>query len=292
MLDRKLAHSRGGHDRPGRRTHAVAQLEPVRRQGGDPAPRRERHPAAGIPEASSIAAVSTRPTGSTSRTSRAAHRGEWVSGRRCRRGRHYRLLLALALADAGLRVRPYEAREIAGGASGRNGGFALRGGAAPDPVMVDSIGRERAAALWRWTEDELRELAAVASYAFAPPGAFASPRTMRNGRSSKRSTRLSSRWLRWNGATSWRSRLRGGTRRRSSTRRTVSSNPRARSKDRCARRGRRRRDPRARADRIRRGDRGRDRRRRDRRLSERSPRGARRPRRPDAGAGDRDRAYP
>ena len=34
------------------------------------------------------------------------------------------------LAEAGLRVRLYEAREIAGGASGRNGGFALRGGAA------------------------------------------------------------------------------------------------------------------------------------------------------------------
>jgi glycine/D-amino acid oxidase-like deaminating enzyme len=36
---------------------------------------------------------------------------------------------ALALAEAGRRVRVYEARQIAGGASGRNGGFALRGGA-------------------------------------------------------------------------------------------------------------------------------------------------------------------
>ena len=43
---------------------------------------------------------------------------------------------ALALAEAGLRVRVYEAREIAGGASGRNGGFALRGGAAPYPVTA------------------------------------------------------------------------------------------------------------------------------------------------------------
>ncbi len=79
---------------------------------------------------------------------------------------------ALALAEAGLRVRLYEAREIAGGASGRNGGFALRGGAAPYPVMVDSIGRERAAALWRWTEDELRELAAIAGDAFRPTGSL------------------------------------------------------------------------------------------------------------------------
>ena len=34
---------------------------------------------------------------------------------------------ALTLARAGQRVRVFEAREIAGGASGRNGGFALRG---------------------------------------------------------------------------------------------------------------------------------------------------------------------
>jgi gamma-glutamylputrescine oxidase len=79
---------------------------------------------------------------------------------------------ALALAEAGLRVRLYEEREIAGGASGRNGGFALRGGAAPYPVMVDSIGRERAAMLWRWTERELRELAEVAGNAFRPTGSL------------------------------------------------------------------------------------------------------------------------
>ncbi len=79
---------------------------------------------------------------------------------------------ALALAEAGLRVRLYEAREIAGGASGRNGGFALRGGAAPYPVMVDSIGRERAASLWRWTEEELLKLADVAGDAFRPTGSL------------------------------------------------------------------------------------------------------------------------
>jgi glycine/D-amino acid oxidase-like deaminating enzyme len=79
---------------------------------------------------------------------------------------------ALALAEAGLHIRLYEAREIAGGASGRNGGFALRGAAAPYPVIVDSVGRERAAALWRWTQDELRQLAEVAGDAFRPIGSL------------------------------------------------------------------------------------------------------------------------
>ena len=79
---------------------------------------------------------------------------------------------ALALAEAGLRVRLYEAREIAGGASGRNGGFALRGGAAPYPVIVDSIGREAAAGLWRWTEDAVAALASVAGDAFRPSGSL------------------------------------------------------------------------------------------------------------------------
>ena len=79
---------------------------------------------------------------------------------------------ALALAEAGLRVRLYEAREVAGGASGRNGGFALRGGSAPYPVLADSIGSERTAALWRWTEAELVELAAVAGDAYRPTGSL------------------------------------------------------------------------------------------------------------------------
>jgi gamma-glutamylputrescine oxidase len=79
---------------------------------------------------------------------------------------------ALTLAEAGLRVRLYEAREIAGGASGRNGGFALRGAAAPYPVVVESIGRERAAALWRWTETALDELAEVAGDALRRIGSL------------------------------------------------------------------------------------------------------------------------
>src|SRR3989304_3840242 len=79
---------------------------------------------------------------------------------------------ALALAEAGLRVRLYEAREVAGGASGRNGGFALRGGSAPYPVLAESIGSEQTAALWRWTEAELTELAALAGDAFRLPGSL------------------------------------------------------------------------------------------------------------------------
>jgi glycine/D-amino acid oxidase-like deaminating enzyme len=79
---------------------------------------------------------------------------------------------ALTLAEAGMRVRLYEARVIAGGASGRNGGFALRGGAAPYPVTADSIGRERAAHVWHWTEEELARLAELAGDAFRPTGSL------------------------------------------------------------------------------------------------------------------------
>jgi gamma-glutamylputrescine oxidase len=79
---------------------------------------------------------------------------------------------ALALAEAGLRVRLFEAREIAGGASGRNGGFALRGGAAPYPVLAESIGAEATAELWTWTESELEQLVALAGDAFRATGSL------------------------------------------------------------------------------------------------------------------------
>lgn len=72
------------------------------------------------------------------------------------------LACALALAEAGLKVRVHDAREVAGGASGRNGGFALRGGAAPYDVTADSAGRGKARWLWRLTEgalDRMEELA-------------------------------------------------------------------------------------------------------------------------------------
>jgi glycine/D-amino acid oxidase-like deaminating enzyme len=79
---------------------------------------------------------------------------------------------ALALAEAGRSVRLFEAREVAGGASGRNGGFALRGGAAPYPVLVDSIGDESTAALWRWTEAELDVLAELSGDALRRTGSL------------------------------------------------------------------------------------------------------------------------
>src|SRR4051812_50033714 len=52
---------------------------------------------------------------------------------------------ARVLAQAGLRVRVHEAREIASGASGRNGGFALRGGAMAHDRGPGQVGGERAA---------------------------------------------------------------------------------------------------------------------------------------------------
>lgn len=51
---------------------------------------------------------------------------------------------ALTVAQAGKRVRLVEAREIAGGASGRNGGFALRGSAQAYDVARRELGTEHA----------------------------------------------------------------------------------------------------------------------------------------------------
>ena len=79
---------------------------------------------------------------------------------------------ALALAEAGLSVRVVDERGIAEGASGRNGGFALRGTAAPYHEVVGAVGRERALALWEWTEAELRALAEHGSDAFRPLGSL------------------------------------------------------------------------------------------------------------------------
>jgi gamma-glutamylputrescine oxidase len=79
---------------------------------------------------------------------------------------------AHALAEGGVHVRLHDGRRIAGGASGRNGGFALRGMAAPYDVMVGSVGRDTARALWEWTERELVALTALAGDAFRQVGSL------------------------------------------------------------------------------------------------------------------------
>ena len=79
---------------------------------------------------------------------------------------------ALALAEAGLRVRVVDARRVAEGASGRNGGFALRGTASPYDEVVASFGRERALALWRWTEEEIDAIERLAGDAFRRVGSL------------------------------------------------------------------------------------------------------------------------
>jgi gamma-glutamylputrescine oxidase len=79
---------------------------------------------------------------------------------------------ALSLAEAGLRVRLHEARHVAGGASGRNGGFALRGVAGSYDVSAESIGRSRAADLWRGTERALDHLEELVGDAFSRTGSL------------------------------------------------------------------------------------------------------------------------
>jgi gamma-glutamylputrescine oxidase len=69
-------------------------------------------------------------------------------------------------------VRLHEAREIAGGASGRNGGFALRGGAGQYDVTIETIGREQAARFWRMTEAALERLASLAGDACRRTGSL------------------------------------------------------------------------------------------------------------------------
>jgi gamma-glutamylputrescine oxidase len=79
---------------------------------------------------------------------------------------------AVRLAEAGLRVRLHEARGIAEGASGRNGGFALRGGAARYDVARETYGAERARAYWQWTEDALDRMEELAGDALRRPGSY------------------------------------------------------------------------------------------------------------------------
>jgi gamma-glutamylputrescine oxidase len=69
---------------------------------------------------------------------------------------------ALTLAERGVRVRLYEARRIASGASGRNGGFALRGAAVPYDVARQQLGAEPARLVMELTERSLDRMAELA----------------------------------------------------------------------------------------------------------------------------------
>ena len=82
------------------------------------------------------------------------------------------LACARSLARAGRRVRVHEAREVATGASGRNGGFALRGGAMPYDAARGWLGADAAAAYWRWTEAALERMLALGGDAFARTGSL------------------------------------------------------------------------------------------------------------------------
>jgi gamma-glutamylputrescine oxidase len=79
---------------------------------------------------------------------------------------------ASALARAGRSVRVYDARGVGEGASGRNGGFALRGAAARYDVARETYGQEAARELWLRTEGTLDGLASVAGDAFRRVGSL------------------------------------------------------------------------------------------------------------------------
>jgi gamma-glutamylputrescine oxidase len=79
---------------------------------------------------------------------------------------------ALTLRENGLRVRVHEARSIASGASGRNGGFALRGGAMPYQVAKAKLGGEWAAGLWRLTERTVERMEGLAGDALRRVGSL------------------------------------------------------------------------------------------------------------------------
>src|SRR5204863_2777912 len=79
---------------------------------------------------------------------------------------------ALTLAEGGLHVRVHEARAVASGASGRNGGFALWGGAMPYAVARRQLGPERARGLWQLTERYVDRMESLAGDAFRRVGSL------------------------------------------------------------------------------------------------------------------------
>jgi gamma-glutamylputrescine oxidase len=79
---------------------------------------------------------------------------------------------ALTLASHGVRVRLHEAREIAGGASGRNGGFALRGATVPYDRARAELGEAAARRLMTLTEQSLDRMEELAGDAFRRVGSL------------------------------------------------------------------------------------------------------------------------
>lgn len=79
---------------------------------------------------------------------------------------------ALTLAGQGLLVRLHEARAVASGASGRNGGFALRGGAMPYDSAREWLGADLAADYWRLTEAYVDRLGEHGGDAFRRTGSL------------------------------------------------------------------------------------------------------------------------
>jgi gamma-glutamylputrescine oxidase len=79
---------------------------------------------------------------------------------------------ALTLARGGSRVRLLEAREIASGASGRNGGFALRGLCPAYDDARRSLGFDPSRALWELTERALDRMADLAGDALRRDGSL------------------------------------------------------------------------------------------------------------------------
>ena len=79
---------------------------------------------------------------------------------------------ARALVRAGLRVRLFEARTLAAGASGRNGGFALRGGAMSYASAREWLGADLAAAYWRLTETYVERMEELGGDAFRRTGSL------------------------------------------------------------------------------------------------------------------------
>ena len=82
------------------------------------------------------------------------------------------LSCALTLARAGVAVRVYDERGVAGGASGRNAGFALRGAALAYDEARDVLGAAAARELWALSEVALARLAAIAGDAFRAEGSL------------------------------------------------------------------------------------------------------------------------